>query len=376
MALTLFEEYRSQGRQVVLLCLEKNNIHSVDGVGVYYLSHQTGYGEGAFKKLASLLVFAIKLKQFVKANGIGWIQSHIYRSNYVNVLARKLGSAHAVQIVNHGVSSRYLGEGLQGKINLSLIRWLYPAADQLICPSRGMLADLKALGVVVSSGHVVGNPFDVKAILQRSQEAVSADEFVFRPDRRYLISVGRLEAVKRPEDIVQALSVLADRYPDLELLLLGTGSEQAAIQVLTKNLGLNQKVHMLGQVPNPFKYMSCCDVFVSASRFEGFSNVIVEALIAGVPVVSTDCPTGPREILVSNSDETGYLSTGNIEKARYGVLVPVGDVDSMVSAIEDSLLSDENRKDNAETGLKRAMDFDTANVANAYMAAFSEVSKY
>jgi len=366
-ALTLFKEYQRQKREVVLLCLEKNDVYSIAGVKVKYLSDQTGNKESAAKKLFSLFTFAVALKRFVKEQEISLVQSHIYRSNYVNVLAQKLGSRHRSQIANHGIASRYLHQGVQGKINLLLIRWLYPAATELICPSRGMLDDLKNLAVKVPQSRVIGNPFNVDKILLLSHERILENEFLLRKNRRYLISVGRLETVKHPQQIVRALKPLVDKFPDLELLFLGDGTEKSSLKKLATKLGLVEKVHFLGQVDNPFKYLSRCDVFVSASEFEGFSNVIVEALISGVPVVSTDCPTGPREILTNAGELAVSIQPGEIELANWGTLVPVGDTHSLATAIEYTM-NDENADQRSSKRIERARDFDVVKVADNYLA--------
>ncbi len=191
-ALTLFEEYQRQGLDVCFLCLEKNDVHAINTPLVFYLSDQTGYGESGIRKLLPIGQFALKLKRFVSDQDIGFVQSHMYRSNYINVLSRKLGSGHHVQIANHGIASRYLGQGWLGRINLFLLRYLYPAADQLVCPSAGMLEGLKDLGACPSDAQVAGNPFDIQGIFSRSKEPVAKEGFSFDTDKRYLVSVGRL----------------------------------------------------------------------------------------------------------------------------------------------------------------------------------------
>ena len=90
------------------------------------------------KRVQLWMLRAVRLKKFIKKHKITVVQSHMYRPNYVNLLARKLGSQHRVQIINHGIAGRYRGQGLLGRVNLFLIRNLYPIADEVICPSMGL----------------------------------------------------------------------------------------------------------------------------------------------------------------------------------------------------------------------------------------------
>ncbi|HHX87771.1 MAG TPA: glycosyltransferase, partial [Firmicutes bacterium] len=106
------------------------------------------------------------------------------------------------------------------------------------------------------------------------------------------------------------------------LIILGEGPQREALEQLIHSLGLGDQVQLPGFVNNPYRYMAQAAVFVLSSRREGFGNVLVEALAAGAPVVSTDCPGGPAEIL---------------EQGRYGRLVPVGDLDRMAEAVLETL---------------------------------------
>ena len=366
-ALRLYASYHRLGVAPVLVCMEKNSVYAIDDANVVYLSRQTGKNESGLTKLLSLWVFARRLKRFVREHNITLVQSHIYRANYVNLLSRWLGSRCRVQIVNHGIASRYRQQGLLGKVNLFLLRWLYPKADQLVCPSRGMLEDLASLGAVCADNRVIGNPFTVDAILQQSREAVASTRFAFDENKRYLISVGRLEAVKRPRDIVRALAELSDIHPELELIFLGQGEEQSALQDLADTLGVTGRVHFPGHVDNPYAFVAHADVFVSASEFEGFSNVIVESLIAGTAVVASDCPSGPREILAPDSEPSNRLQPGETEKAEFGLLYAVGDVDGMSEAIDQLLADSQMRQEYEQKGLQRARDFEQDKIARLYM---------
>ncbi len=215
---TLMPEYQKQGADVPLVCLEKNDVHKINATGINYLSNQTGSGEGAIRKFVSLFIFAHKLKRYIRANGICLVQSHIYRANYVNVLARLMGSVHKAQLVNHGIPQQYGEGGITGRINQTLIRWLYPRADQVICPSIEMMYSLQQMGVVKEKLRHITNPVDLVDIEKQSAAPVDAELFEFQPDKKYLITIGRLERVKRTGDIIDAFSNIAGSRPEVELM--------------------------------------------------------------------------------------------------------------------------------------------------------------
>ena len=285
-SIDLYEEYKKQGINVVFACLEKNNFYKIKGDNVFYLSDQTGENESLFKKLLYLFIFALRLKKFIRKHQIPIVQSHIYRANYVNVIAKLLGSHHKTQVVNHGIVSRYKNENIAGWVNLRLIKTLYKMSDQLIFPSKGMMHDLKNLGEFNNEMLVINNPFDVEGILKLKDIPINPDDFVFDRSRKYLVAVGRLEKVKRFQDIITAVGILKKNGLDVELLILGDGPERANLQVLINCLDLQKNVRLLGRVENPFKYISRTDILISASEYEGFCNVIVEALISGTAVES------------------------------------------------------------------------------------------
>lgn len=364
---TLYPEYQKAGVPVSFVCLEKNDFHVIEGVTPVYLSNQTGETEGGVMKLLSLFRFALKLKKYVKQNNIKLVQSHIYRANYVNILARLLGSKHKVQVVSHGMPSQYLTEGLAGKTNLFLIRWLYRKADQSICPSQGMINELVALGMPAEKSQLIRNPFDIEDLKEQAKQNVTRGEFEFDPKKKYIISIGRLLSVKRMEDAIWAFYELQKTMDSVELIILGDGDKWDAMQALTIQLAIGKKVHMLGDVKNPHKYLARSDLLVSASEFEGFSNVIVEALVAGVPIISTDCASGPREILNPGIQRDELIAAGCFEKAKHGVLTPVGDIQAMVKAMRLMLGDEALGKELASGGFHRAEAFNMDSIAHEYL---------
>jgi glycosyltransferase involved in cell wall biosynthesis len=364
---TLCPEYLKAGVELSLLCLETNIFYTIEGISPVYLSPQTGGEEGGAKKLTSLFAFASKLKKYVKDNQIDLVQSHIYRSNYVNILARLFGTKHKVQIVNHGMPSQYKNEGLSGKINRYLIRWLYPKADQVICPSQGMIEEFIELGVSRENTQLIQNPFDLEEITTKAKEKLDNPKFEFDPNKKYIISIGRLHAVKRMDDVIWAFHELQKEMDDVELIILGDGDQRESITSLIMELAIGKKIHIPGQVKNPYNYLARSNMLLSASEFEGFSNVIVEALTLGVPVISTDCESGPREIMAPDTKREIPIAQGVVERVQYGLMVAVGNIHAMSDAMKQ-LFADENlRHELSESGPKRTTRFDKTTIADDYI---------
>lgn len=130
--------------------------------------------------------------------------------------------------------------------------------------------------------------------------------------------MSRLSPEKDLPTLLHAFSLLHRQRPEAHLLLAGEGPERAGLEALVAALGLQAVVELLGRTRQPLAWMRRAAVFVPASRFEGFGNVLIEALACGTPVVATDCPVGPREVL---------------QGGRFGPLVPVGDAGAMAQAI-------------------------------------------
>lgn len=231
-------------------------------------------------------------------------------------------------------------------------------------------------GVPEGKIKVIYNFYPIEEIRNLSKEPVE-DIFEKNP---YLMNVGRLEKQKGQWHLLRTFKKLKEQFPGLKLLILGEGKLKDYLVNLSKDLGFktyvwdkdklseNFDVYFLGFQKNPFKYVSRAKLFVFPSLWEGFPNALVEAMACGVPVISSDCRSGPREILAPNTDFR--KQTGEPEFAEYGILMPVLEK-NFLSAKEPltktekiwfklikKLLEDrELREKYAKISIKRAMDF-------------------
>lgn len=150
-----------------------------------------------------------------------------------------------------------------------------------------------------------------------------------RPDRRILLAIGRLNRQKGFDLLLPAFARTAPRHPEWDLVILGEGPERASIEEQVRDLELDGRVALPGHVARVGDWLEQSDLFVLSSRFEGFPNALLEAMAAGLPVVSFDCPTGPSEIVRHEVD---------------GLLVPPEDVEGLGAALDELMANEEQRK--------------------------------
>ena len=204
---------------------------------------------------------------------------------------------------------------------MRLVRLLLPVADGVVAISEGVAADLRVQAPRAASKiTTIYNPVVSTEIASKAADHVDHSWF---NDSRYpvILSVGRLAPQKDFATLLRAFSQFAERRPS-RLVILGQGDERGRLLELAAQLGVADRFDLPGFDVNPFRYMARASVFVFSSRYEGFGSVLAQAMACGTPVVSTDCPSGPSEML---------------ESGKWGRLVPVGDWRAMARAIEETL---------------------------------------
>jgi N-acetylgalactosamine-N,N'-diacetylbacillosaminyl-diphospho-undecaprenol 4-alpha-N-acetylgalactosaminyltransferase len=359
--------YRSIGFDCVIVLLENSLFYEIpENIEVISL---TKYKSDIYNSYKFFLLpfLAFSLKRILIKNNISYVQSHTYRANYVNILCKVFGSKHVTHIVNHGIISLYESLGILGAINLKLIRSLYPKSDKIVVLSKGMSLDLKKYVKVNDSKiSIINNPYDINKIVELSLEGIEKNEFNINKNKKYITSVGSLIPLKRNSDLILAFKDFQINNPDFELLFIGDGSEKDNLIDLAKELRLIDKIHFIGQVHNPYKYLSRSFVLVLNSLSEAFPNVIVEALACGCPVVSSDCYSGPREILTTSNELN--LTTDKIELGEFGILYPTGNIRLLVESLGKLVNEEILYNYYKNNGINRSRQFDIELVMKKYLA--------
>lgn len=246
--------------------------------------------------------------------------------------ARRARCRARVIVVVHTTMSRTIsnpGAWTDRLILPPLIRRFYRYAHAVVAVSAGAGADLKQfLGTRVRSVHVIPNPVVMPDLVARAN-AGTPHEWLTDHGLPVLLGVGRLWHQKDFVTLLRAFHA-AGLQRRARLLILGDGPLRADLERLVRELGLDDCVALPGFVPDPYASMTRASAFVLSSVFEALPTVLIEAMALGTPVISTDCPSGPAEIL---------------ENGRWGTLVPVGDVAALAAALEEAVESAPKRRE-------------------------------
>ena len=224
----------------------------------------------------------------------------------------------------------------------------YRLANQIVTNSEGSAQNLsKTLSIKRERIKVIHNPAVTERMFESAKEAMG-HPWLKDKEEPVIISAGRMHKQKDFETLIKAFASRRRKEP-LKLIILGEGEERPKLQALAEELGVLKSINMPGFMENPYAYISRADLFVLPSRWEGLPSALIEAMAFGLPVVSTDCPSGPREIL---------------KDGKYGELVPVGDHKAMADAIAKVL---RERPDTKEAGEYVKKNFSAQTIAGQYL---------
>lgn len=275
--------------------------------------------------------------------------------DYVNVVAiwakclsgistRVVVSVHAQPEYFYGNRNTFKGKMLMGLLRLSYLK-----ADKIVAVSRGLANELvDVVGIDKNKVCTIYNPIINDELYHLSNEIFLHPSIGLRKPP-IILAVGRLAIEKDYLTLIRAFQLVRQQRT-ARLLILGEGEERVAIDNLIKSLNLTDDVDLLGFVPNPYALMRVASCFVLSSKSEGFGNVLVEALAIGCPIVSTNCPYGPGEIL---------------DNGKWGALVPVGDYRAMATSILTAL--DCNQNSNASLLHSHLEQFSVAVIVENYI---------
>lgn len=297
------------------------------------------------------------LRQYLAANNPDIFLSALFHVNILAMLAK---------IFTFGLKTKFIvternqlslrtrnSEHKRDRLVPFLVFLLYRFADKVIGISKGVAGDVRQTAKL--NEEKIGwihNPVVSAQVLDQLEQNTD-DPWFDESDDPVIVTSGRLVPQKDYETFFLAFKKLLESKK-ARLLILGDGALKDELTQRTEQLGITDHVCFKGFVDSPLPYMKRAQLFAITSRWEGFCNVIVEALLCGLPIVSTDCPSGPAEIL---------------EDGKFGALCPVGDMDALAKAMEEAL----EKPIDPEIQKKRAMDFTVQKICDQYEALMEEV---
>ena len=299
------------------------------------LTLDVGGGGGMVTKARNLFRRVAALRRIKRESGARLCISHMPGADYVNLLSRC--GEKAIAVVHGSKNGDRTMAGWSGRLQNRLLQpLLYRRADRVVTVSRDIGHELRSLGVAASRVRTINNFFDHEAIRTKAAVPLMPDEEALFGGTPVLVTSGRLHPQKNQMALIDVFARVRRERP-VRLVILGDGELRTSLLERAEELGLvtwaawrdgelrpHFDVYLLGARANPFNWLAKADLFVFPSNWEGFPLALCEAMICATPVVSTDCPTGPREIL---APETAPLAQPlvNPEEAPFGLLMPMLD---------------------------------------------------
>jgi glycosyltransferase involved in cell wall biosynthesis len=299
-----------------------------------------------------------KMKQFldflktVRKERPDVILSMLTHNNIMALLSRLLFRIRVIAC-EHNTLSEVMkteeGRSMLGMPVAPMVKVLYRFAENIITVSEGIKSDLiSAIGISPYRIKTIYNPIDLNRV-NSLMHAPPGHPF-FAEQKPVVVAMGRMTAQKRFDILLNAFSRVI-LSTDARLIILGEGPERTRLENMVKDLGIEEKVSLAGFQRNPYALLAHADVFVLSSQYEGLPMAILEAMACGLPVISTDCRSGPTEIL---------------EDGQCGILVPVNDEAALAEAMTELLKDKKQREELSERGKERVRDFSVGKIVRQY----------
>ena len=302
------------------------------------------------------LLLPLRLARVLRRERPDLLFSRLHFSSTVALLARELSRCRTPLVVTVDTTlSRSLTQERFSALRRVLTRRLFQRIERIIPVSDGVMEDLlRNFDIAPAQCTVLPNGIDVGRVREMIQ--VEPAHHWFREEPPVLVSVGRLSRVKNYPLLLEAFADVAQSRP-ARLVLVGQGEEREHLERLAEELGVRGSVEFMGFQANPFAFVGAADVFVLSSHWEGFGNVLVEAMACGTAVISTR--THGAEAIVADGED--------------GLLVPCGDRDALSAAICRMLDDGRLRENLSRSAAAKALQFDNARVTRRYEQVFEEV---
>ena len=319
-------------------------------------------------RLFKIPFLSYKVYKYCKQNNIKISVAFLYRPCYINALMKSWWGYKGKVIMcerTHQTTMQQNQSRLYRWFSKFMVMFSYKRADLVLANSYAMQTDLIENFKIKTPVRVIYNPIDLNFIKTHKDEV---PDFVFDKNIFHFVNVGGFRKEKNHLLLLQAFFIL--KHLPCKLVIVGGGIMEDDLKQKVSDLGLGDKVVFCGFETNPFKYVSRSDCFVLSSEVEGFPNVLIEALACGKPVISTDCSSGPRELLAPATD-LHHRAINNYEIGEYGILTPVNDITALAAAMKKMYEDAPLRQQFEARAAGRAQQFDVDEIKQYFHVAFS-----
>lgn len=338
----------------LILMNSKIGYNIPEGIPIYYIE-DSQMDESGINKLIKIPRLAYKYAKLAKKLELTHSFSLLTRPNYINIISKYYGLSTPKTIISERAhpTHQYGYNDLKSKINKFLINKLYPKASQVICNSHGNANDLELnFGVDKKRIRVIHNPIDLETI-----SIIEPDHNFFNPEYFNILTVGRLEIGKNHKLLINSVQ----NIHNARLYILGDGELMDELKEIIERKNLHNKVFLMGFNRNPFRYLKAADLFIFGSNHEGFPNVLLEAMACGLPILTTNCESGPDEIM-----ELKTAKSDNIMITPLGILVPINDEVLMAKGLQYCIENPEYLARCKEKMKSRILDFEKNKILEDY----------
>jgi len=321
-------------------------------------------------RLLKIPFLSYKVYCYCNRNKIRISVAFLYRPCYINALMKSWWGYKGKVIMcerTHQTTMQQNQSRLYRMFSKFMVMFSYKRADLVLANSYAMQTDLIENFRIKTPVRVIYNPIDLSFIKTHKDEV---PDFKFEEGVFHFVNVGGFRREKNHLLLLQAFFILKNL--PCKLVIVGGGIMELELKQKVSDLGLRDKVVFCGFETNPFKYVSRCDCFVLSSDVEGFPNVLIEALACGKPVISTDCSSGPRELLAPATD-LHHRAINNYEVGEYGILTPVNDITALAAAMKKMFEDATLRRQFEEKAAGRAEQFDVDEIKEYFHVAFSSL---
>jgi N-acetylgalactosamine-N,N'-diacetylbacillosaminyl-diphospho-undecaprenol 4-alpha-N-acetylgalactosaminyltransferase len=336
--------------------------------GIKIFDLKQSENDGQLSMLLKLPFLSYKVNSYCKKNGITHSVAFLNRPCYINALMRSLWGYKGRVVMcerTHQTAMLKTKSTLTRAITKFLIRVSYNRADLVLANAQAIKDDLRENIHVNTPIEVIYNPIDISELQHKMQEPLNIP---LSKDVFYFIAVGNFRKEKNFPLLLDAFALL--KHMNCKLLLVGDGPLGSHLKKQSIDLGIAGQVIFCGRDNNPFKYIHQCNAFILCSDAEGFPNVLLEALACGKPVISTDCRSGPREMLAPSTDPDVEL-TDHFSEEAFGILTPVGNAPILANAMKKMITDVELRNRLQDKAAIRANDFDVSIIRKYFVEAFA-----